>query len=52
MVNLLEYASNVWSPYFTINIDYKFCIENVQGHFTKGIESISDLPRTVSSAGP
>ena len=37
---LLKYASSVWSPYF---IKYINCIENVQRHFTKTIESISDL---------
>ena len=31
---LLEYASSIWSPYFTKYIN---CIENVQRHFTKRI---------------
>jgi len=37
---LLKYASSVCSPFFTKYIN---CIENVQRHFTKRIESISDL---------
>jgi len=43
----IEYASNVWSPYF---IKYINSIENVQRHFTKRIRFISDLPYLESLA--
>ena len=37
---LLEYASNVWSPYLTMHIN---AIERVQRHFTKRLPDLRDL---------